>query len=52
MKNTKPLKEFLEEALEDGERKDYKNASTLHYQWVSSKHPGGNSTQIYRAMYK
>ena len=50
MKNTKPLKEFLQDALTEEERKRYLTASKWHNEWLGKygKSPG----EWYRVMYR
>ena len=50
MKNTKPLKEFLQEALADDEKKHYSNASKWHNEWLGKY--GRNQGEWYKAMYR
>lgn len=47
MKNTKPLKEFLQDAVEDEEKVEYRRASELHSHWLKSKHQDS-----YKVMYR
>lgn len=47
MKHTKPLKEFLKDAMDKDEQAKYTSAMAKHNQWLDSKHEGN-----YRTMYK
>jgi hypothetical protein len=51
MKNTKPLKDFLQDALaDDQEKKHYSNASKWQNDWLAKY--GDSAPQKYKAMYR
>ena len=47
MKKTKPLKEFLRDALEESEMKNYNNAGVWHADWIRTKFQDS-----YKVMYR
>ena len=47
MKNTKPLKEFLKDALREDELDNYAKASKYQNDWICSKYKG-NYSNMYR----
>ena len=50
MKNTKPLKDFLQDALTEDEKKHYLTASKWHNDWLGKY--GRNQGEWYKTMYK
>ena len=50
MKNTIPLKEFLQNALSEEEKKPYGTAGKWHSEWLSKY--GKNNPEAYKAMYR
>ena len=49
MTNTKPMKEFLQDSLEEDERKTYSKAPVLQAEWLRTKYGGDRN---YKEMYK
>ena len=47
MKNTKPLKEFVMDALREDEVDNYKSATMYHKKWLTSKYKNS-----YQEMYR
>ena len=50
MKNTKPLKDFLQDAVTDDEKKHYFTAPKWHNEWLGKY--GRNQGEWYKNMYK
>ena len=49
MTNTKPMKDFLQDSLEEDERKTYSKAPALQMEWLRTKYGGDRN---YKEMYK
>ena len=49
MKNTKPLKEFLRNAMDESEFKNYQKAANLQGEWLKKY---GNGHGAYKVMYR
>jgi hypothetical protein len=47
--NTKPLKEFLQNSLEEGEKKTYDKAPQMQVEWLRKRYGGDRN---YKDMYK